>query len=218
MKYSDFTDEKNNGNSFLESFSNKFFNDSTIEPMDNFIGLSKKVQKCFSSGRLDCYEKDSNYKKLVSRTIPYIKKNYKNTVNRIKKDSKLNIDDFTYKDINTFCQELQDPSKKVRGAIKEYANNLCNTLPDLDNKLNSLSSDNVKSINKLLNQKSFLDKNTIEIIKFKNLLKKFNNPNLEVDVLKMDSYNLHIEEYLKTYYYFFTIILMSIFIYNKIKN
>ena len=47
MKYSDFTDEKNNGNSFLESFSNKFFNDSTIEPMDNFIGLSKKFKNVF---------------------------------------------------------------------------------------------------------------------------------------------------------------------------
>lgn len=37
-------------------------------------------------------------------------------------------------------------------------------------------------------------------------------------VLKMDKYNKNIEEYLKSYFFVFTILLMGGFIYNKVKN
>lgn len=140
-----------------------------------------------------------------------------------------NLDDFTSKleslktrfDVvtNTMKNSYADHKLKKDSSIYLGAkNNLSGVLEDLGNfeiALNKLIGDNntiLDNVNKKINR----DKNIYE-----RLHKKYNqilNENHAGETLKIDKYNQNIEEYFKTYFYIFSIILMTGFLLNKIKN
>ena len=98
---------------------------------------------------------------------------------------------------------------------KQLLNNLFSNLHSLETTLQSAIKDN---FNLLKTNNKLIESNKLNYKSLKGVLKNKISENNSGTVLKIDKYNENIEEYFKTYFYIFSIILMGGFLYNQIKN
>jgi hypothetical protein len=98
---------------------------------------------------------------------------------------------------------------------KQLLNNLFSNLHSLETTLQSAIKDN---FNLLKTNNKHIESNKLNYKSLRGVLKNKISENNSGTVLKIDKYNENIEEYFKTYFYIFSIILMGGFLYNQIKN
>ncbi len=124
-------------------------------------------------------------------------KGIKNSMINLYPDYKLTSDKKGFKDEISHLEKFLENVRSLENRIKSATQNNYN---------NMKASERIIRLNKY------------KLDSIENDLKNNVKMNNSGSVLKTDKYNKNIEEYLKSYFFVFTILLMGGFIYNKVKN